>query len=375
MEQLDYNLLFRSFVGLGLNDAARNHSVFSKNRERLLNEKLADAFFRRYGFGPARNYWLARGDRQYPSKAIFGAAFQIQFRNDDRSRLSRLRGGEQNVVAWLRGLGYKAIETDSVAPNTATLSPPARSPWTWEDLVRVCGFYFTLPFGRIQERNPEIVRIAIALGRTPASVAMKLSNLASLDPEITGSGRSGLTGASRLDRQVWEQFQQERERMVALSEEWLESLGEDPGREIPELLVPEGPTETEATVKVRRMQNYFRRMILGIYEGRCCVTGLPLEELLVASHILPWARYPELRLDRGNGLCLAAHFDRAFDRGLIAFDEQYRLLIGKRLRTYSENSVVRSEFLLREGKPLLFFGDAKPSIDLLQRHRTELFER
>lgn len=47
MEQLDYNLLFRWFVGLDLNDPVWDHSVFSKNRDRLLNEKLAEGFFDR----------------------------------------------------------------------------------------------------------------------------------------------------------------------------------------------------------------------------------------------------------------------------------------------------------------------------------------
>ncbi len=37
VEQLDYNLLFRWFVGLGMDDAVWNHAVFSKNRDRLLN--------------------------------------------------------------------------------------------------------------------------------------------------------------------------------------------------------------------------------------------------------------------------------------------------------------------------------------------------
>src|ERR1700687_4504174 len=47
MEQLDYNLLFRWFVGLGMDDAVWNHAVFSKNRERLLNQDLARSFFTR----------------------------------------------------------------------------------------------------------------------------------------------------------------------------------------------------------------------------------------------------------------------------------------------------------------------------------------
>jgi transposase len=47
MEQLQYNLLFRWFVGMEMDEAVWNHAVFSKNRERLLNEKIAEAFFQR----------------------------------------------------------------------------------------------------------------------------------------------------------------------------------------------------------------------------------------------------------------------------------------------------------------------------------------
>jgi transposase len=47
MEQLDYNLLFRWFVGLEMDEAIWNHAVFSKNRDRLLNQDLARVFFDR----------------------------------------------------------------------------------------------------------------------------------------------------------------------------------------------------------------------------------------------------------------------------------------------------------------------------------------
>jgi transposase len=47
MAQLDYNLLFRWFVGMQMDEAVWNHAVFSKNRERLLNEEIAEAFFQR----------------------------------------------------------------------------------------------------------------------------------------------------------------------------------------------------------------------------------------------------------------------------------------------------------------------------------------
>ena len=70
------------------------------------------------------------------------------------------------------------------------------SPWTRDQLLVAFSLYCRLPFGRLHARNPEIIAIADAIGRTPGALAMKLTNIASLDPEITSTGRSGLTGAS-----------------------------------------------------------------------------------------------------------------------------------------------------------------------------------
>ena len=47
IEQLQYNLLFRWFVGMEMDEAVWNHAVYSKNRERSLNEEIAESFFRR----------------------------------------------------------------------------------------------------------------------------------------------------------------------------------------------------------------------------------------------------------------------------------------------------------------------------------------
>src|SRR6516165_8341042 len=45
MEQMNYNLLFRWFVGLEMDEPVWNHAVFSKNRDRLLNQEVAQQFF------------------------------------------------------------------------------------------------------------------------------------------------------------------------------------------------------------------------------------------------------------------------------------------------------------------------------------------
>jgi transposase len=46
MEQLDYNLLFRWFVGMDMDEPIWNPTVFTKNRDRLLNQEIARSFFR-----------------------------------------------------------------------------------------------------------------------------------------------------------------------------------------------------------------------------------------------------------------------------------------------------------------------------------------
>jgi len=90
-----------------------------------------------------------------------------------------------------------------------------------------------------------------------------------------------------------------------------------------------GDTEVERIVKERVGQGYFRKALLDYWGGCCPLTGIREEALLRASHIVPWAkcRSDEERLDVFNGLLLAAHWDAAFDRGLVSFDDGGRALL------------------------------------------------
>lgn len=77
-------------------------------------------------------------------------------------------------------------------------------------------------------------------------------------------------------------------------------------------------TERDATVRQRVGQNLFREGLLTLWDGCCAITGLDTPELLRASHAKPWAESSDIeRLDVFNGLLLAAHWDAAFDSGLI----------------------------------------------------------
>jgi len=87
-------------------------------------------------------------------------------------------------------------------------------------------------------------------------------------------------------------------------------------------------TEVERLVVQRVGQQLFRGALLAFWQGRCCVTGLAVTALLRASHIRPWATCAsdEQRLDVFNGLLLAAHWDAAFDAGLVTFDVDGKLV-------------------------------------------------
>ena len=67
-----------------------------------------------------------------------------------------------------------------------------RSGWTRQQLLVAFNLYYQMPFGKLHSRNPEIIKYADLIERTPSALAMKLTNIASLDPEITSTGRKGL---------------------------------------------------------------------------------------------------------------------------------------------------------------------------------------
>lgn len=92
-------------------------------------------------------------------------------------------------------------------------------------------------------------------------------------------------------------------------------------------------TEAERLVVQRIGQGLFRSALLDYWQGRCCVTGLEVPELLRASHIKPWAacESDDERLDVFNGLLLAPHIDALFDGGWISFSDDGRILVSHAL--------------------------------------------
>ncbi|HEY3966528.1 MAG TPA: HNH endonuclease [Planctomycetaceae bacterium] len=244
--------------------------------------------------------------------------------------------------------------------------------WTREEHILAFNLYCTITFGSIDMRNPQVIELAHLIGRTVGSVSRKLANFARLDPALQARGISGLPHGAHGEEEVWHEFVDHPEALAFESEQLRAGrLGVSVTEvaEVDDTDLPAAGLEREAIVRVRVNQSFFRRRVISLFESQCCVSGLRTRELLVASHIIPWAEDVPNRLNPRNGLCLNALHDRAFDRGLMWIEEGFIIRFSKRLvprRKIPDDTLAWLTSF--EGQPLHLPKRFSPDPDLLRRH-------
>lgn len=243
--------------------------------------------------------------------------------------------------------------------------------WTEHELLIAMNLYCRLPFGQCNSRNKLVNEVAKKMDRTSGSISRKLGNIASLDPRHQARGVGGLPNSSKLDRKVWSEFQNNWSAMADKSESAFEALMglTVPGKAVSEIVQPSGPSEVERATKTRRLQTFFRNAVLSSYENRCALTGIAAPQLLVASHIIPWSENENRRADPTNGLCLNALHDKAFDRHLITFDEDCRLVVSGFLKKCEMSEFQAANFTKLEGTKLMLPHRFAPDPRALEEHR------
>ena len=113
--------------------------------------------------------------------------------------------------------------------------------------------------------------------------------------------------------------------------------------------------------KQRKGQDYFRRMILANYGGRCALTGIDIPQLLLASHIIPWS-------DKSHKQ------DRLIDKGLITISpDDYTVTLSSALRENESKEYFDKHFGIMIGKKLALPTDYLPNRDFLAYHRDKVF--
>ena len=246
------------------------------------------------------------------------------------------------------------------------------TPWTREELILAFDLYCRIPFRKTKASNPEVQRLAALINRTPASVARKLGNFGAFDPELKKRNISGLPHASKLDREVWDEFHKNWNALV-LKARNLRELAGDKLQEALEINFPTGPSEREVKTKQRIHQSFFRQAVLSSYENTCCITGIAIPECLTASHIVPWSISEKYRTDPTNGLCLSATFDRLFDNGLITISNNFNIVVsGKLMRTTGPSYDLVCSY---HKKPIIPPKRFLPSVERLKWHYENIFLR
>lgn len=102
----------------------------------------------------------------------------------------------------------------------------------------------------------------------------------------------------------------------------------DESKPIDNQSAPKTTANVNQTVRVG--QSGFRKKVLSYWKNSCPITNISTQELLIASHIVPWCLASDKeRLDPFNGIALSPTFDKLFDKGFISFSDSGKMLINK----------------------------------------------
>jgi len=238
--------------------------------------------------------------------------------------------------------------------------------WTREQIIEAIKLYCVTPFGRLHSKNRDIIALAERLGRTPSALALKLTNFAALD---TSKAQKGMSNHSKLDAAVWVEVFGNPDAFLPLPESFTPQVFAADGEAAEFVMRPEG-RDIAVQSTARSGQQFFRSMIMTSYGSRCAMTDIDAPELLIASHILPWAEEKAERTNPRNGLLLNRLHDRAFECGHIVLSDELRVGYSPKI-----SSVTRDK-LEQAARPHLRLPERfAPDPAFLRRHRAFWMER
>ena len=251
--------------------------------------------------------------------------------------------------------------------------------WNRDELILALNLYLKQPFGKLHSGNPEIIHLANILERTPSSIAMRLNNFASVDPFHQQRGIGGLPGGRAQIEPIWKEFINNKEELLFESER---ILAEKEQTSIEDKFVEtlKGTEHLKGEYKLREVktrvnQNVFRQIVLANYSGKCAITGIDIPDLLLASHIIPWSKNEEERLNPENGICLSPLYDRAYDQGYISINENYEILLSSEIKKKSKEEYHQKYFASVNGMKIILPKKYLPKKEFLQYHLQEVFKK
>lgn len=251
--------------------------------------------------------------------------------------------------------------------------------WTREELILAFNLYLKIAFGKTHSHNPKIIELASLVNRTPSSIVMRLGNFASIDPFHINRGITGLKNGMNQVQPIWNEFFHNQEELIFLSEQILaQKQNTSIENKYEEILFDIKNLKGEdivRTIKTRVNQSVFRQMILSNYNNKCAISGIDIPELLLASHIIPWSRNEEHRLNPENGICLSALYDKAFDKGLIGINTNHEVIFSDTIKKKKDNEFYAKYFNSIENQKITGAQKYSPRKEFLEYHLDTIFNK
>jgi len=249
-----------------------------------------------------------------------------------------------------------------------------RNNWKEFELILALRLYYQLPFGKMHKGNDDIINLSKIIKRTPSSVAMKLSNFARLDKNLQKRQIKGLANGSKHDEIVWNLYS----NTDILEKKSIEIIKDLKNPKLVKLFISDDNKNYIVSdsnfKKGRERQSFFRKLVLSNFNNKCCITGLSILPLLVASHIVPWSKNKEIRLSPKNGLLLNSIHDKAFDRGYLTVNNKFKIIISNELKKLKKTSFLQQNFLNLEHKSIRLPEKYLPSKEFLEYHNQNIFK-
>lgn len=249
--------------------------------------------------------------------------------------------------------------------------------WTREETIIAFNVYCKVPFKNSSKTHPTIIKYANIIGRSPSALNMKVGNFGRLDPELKKKGIRGLVNGSKLEEDVWNEFNGNWDQLAFESEKLIAEFQNKTIEEIENIDMDDLPKGEDrlTVIKTRVNQSFFRSTILSSYNLKCCITGLSVPEFLIASHIIPWSEDEENRTNPHNGVCLNSIHDRAFDNGFITVTPDFKILASNFFDDYSNDKAV-TEFFRKYQKQSIILPDRfLPDKEFLDFHYHNKFRK
>lgn len=318
-----------------------------------------EAFLSKYGFRPARSYFLSDNGKLYDSKAIAGVAYGIQ--HPERGHLTGrdFIGGDATVRPKLESLGFTVV-SDEVASTSSFASERLKvgSIYPREDLIsffsitdatintgvfRPAGYRSIWLFvtrdktnDRTQYRDFLEGDLLHWEGQTSGRTDSKIVSHEANGDELLVFYRDSKRQHPKAGFKFEGQFRYLSHTPGAPSRFLLqrtdstsEEIGEAEIEHFDPTNIEDGRQKVFASVARRQGQGAFRRALMRAYRGQCAVTGCAIEPLLEAAHIHPYLGPKTNHIS--NGILLRADIHTLFDLGLISFDGRNRVIVSDRL--------------------------------------------